>query len=275
MPALTEKQIQQIVNNDDRFLDSTAQETLREFDRLFRNYKARVKEALSDGVFTERERRQLIDRIQVIQDLRGLLEDAGVLQFTETYGREFEQITDQALRYFGRIGEPRSLAGASAEQLEVLIDNNVSELYETLDDRLVLPLQRGIVQGVLGDRPVSDVAAEIDGQLVGLSTAQVENLVFDSYSRFHREVREVKAAELEFEVRWYMGPDDKKTSDQCQFLLRESRHGVPGMWLVNEIHAGMHPALVENPLVVGGHYNCRHRWVPMNKEDAKEYGFRS
>jgi hypothetical protein len=95
-------------------------------------------------------------------------------------------------------------------------------------------------------------------------------LAYEGPRRFGQQVRNEQATELGLEVFIYTGPDDSRTSEQCQFLLREATTRRAGVLVSRRAQRpGMHPQLKENPLVARGHYNCRHTWMPTDEAGAQ------
>jgi hypothetical protein len=59
-------------------------------------------------------------------------------------------------------------------------------------------------------------------------------------------------------------------------MLNVAIHGARGVLYKDEITPHLHPNLEKygiNPLIEGGHPNCRHQWSPITLAYAKELGF--
>lgn len=271
---LTKRQLEAFDRDQDERLLTKQERALREFDRVFRGYISRIESALRGRTFTDEQLKNLREATELTQDLYAYLEEAGLDEFMADYKSRYVDLTDQALEYFRYLEVDDTLRGASQEALDFLINRNVSELYESIDDRLVRPLDDVLVQQVVSNRSREEIINNVLTTVDNLSVGRTETIVFDSYARYHRAVGEEKAAELNMDIRWYIGPADKKTSEQCNWLLKQAPHGVPGMYYKDEIRAGMHSLLREDPLIVGGHYNCRHRFWAITPELAKKEGFK-
>ena len=120
----------------------------------------------------------------------------------------------------------------------------------------------------------SQAIANITQLETTLTPRQVTTLVTDSFGQYQRAVTAQKADTLGLEIYWFTGPLDRITSEQCRFLLTINRHGVPGMLYKDEISADLHPELQGDPLIMGGHWNCRHKYMPVTADFAQEQGFR-
>lgn len=110
----------------------------------------------------------------------------------------------------------------------------------------------------------------------GLSLAQAEVMVNDAFASFQRAVLVETAAAVDLEIFVYIGPDDDITSDQCVEMLHVDKHGAEGMLYKEEITPDLHPNLAKygrNPLIGGGHPNCRHHWSPVTVDYAVSEGF--
>jgi len=225
----------------------------------------------------------------IAQQLQTALLDAGLDDAARDFRRGFAPVRQMANRYFEQFGYKPSLSSIDVESLNAMVRLQEAAFLDLFDRRLVNPLADQVISGVIGvsdtDTVVSNVRRYMDENNiitragVGFTDRQLETLVHDAYERQVRQVKTEQASRLDMTVIWFQGPDDRITSEQCQFMLSYDGHGVPGMWLEDEFTADYindlmnDDLLKENPKVVGGHFNCRHSvdYVPLEYAISKGF----
>jgi len=225
----------------------------------------------------------------IAQQLQTALLDAGLDDAARDFRRGFAPVRQMANRYFEQFGYKPSLSSIDVESLNAMVRLQEAAFLDLFDRRLVNPLADQVISGVIGvsdtDTVVDNVRRYMDENNiitragVAFTDRQLETLVHDAYERQVRQVKTEQASRLDMTVIWFQGPDDRITSEQCQFMLSYDGHGVPGMWLEEEFTADnindlMNDDLLkENPKVVGGHFNCRHSvdYVPLEYAISKGF----
>jgi len=220
--------------------------------------------------------------IDIADQLQRALVDAGLDEAARDFRRGFAPVRQAANKYFEQFGYKPSLSSIDVESLNALASFHEAQFLDLFDRRLVQPLADQVINGVIGLRDTDTIVSSLRNFMdeqgiitragVGFTDPQLETLVHDAYRRQGRQVKAEQANRLNMQVIWFQGPDDKITSEQCQFMLNYDAHGVPGMWLDEEFTAEnindlMNDDLLkENPKLVGGHWNCRHsvNYIPLS-----------
>lgn len=242
---------------------------------LHENYMAQFEKTLRKNPGLDKTQRlKLSAAVKIANQVEGILAKAGMDDLVSDYVDAFDPLKKSALRYLEKMGESDALAGASEEALKSYIDFTENTLRSEVNSRLVVPLERGIFEAVFGDRDRKSIVDELVARGSSLSTTQIETLVSDSFTRYQRAVTVEGAASSGLEIFLYVGPMDDITSEQCEYLLNLDLHGLPGALYKDEISADLHPKLRSNPLIDGGHINCRHKYMPITLEYAKSMGFK-
>lgn len=249
----------------------------KEIRRLYKNYKLQIAALIRDpSLFTKEETFNLAAASKTITDMTKLLEEAGRDDLISAYVDEFPAITVQARQYFKQFGDVPELGGASSQAIEAYVEFSTKTLVQRVDVDLVQPLQQGIFQATFGNMPRDTVIDTVLSISDDLSPRNAETLVNDSFRQYQRGVTNLTGEELGLEVFWYQGPDDDVTSEQCDYILNNDPHDVPGMYLKDEISIDMVPGmtLAFDPMTAGGHFNCRHKFFPITLEFAESMGFK-
>lgn len=250
----------------------------RRFERRIRtflgNYGARIEAMMRRPNISKAEMFDITVATKIANDLKRIMIDAGSDDLIAEFVDEFGPATKSALQYFARVsGAKADLAGVDKESLQSLISFTEGTLRETVDRRYLFPVQEAVFQAAMGSINMPTAIDSIMSRAEELSEAQVTTLITDSFVQYQRTVTVQKGDALGLEVFIYTGPDDDVTSDQCRALLGYDEHGLEGGFYKDEITADLHPALKGNPLIAGGHVNCRHRFMPVTEDFAVEMGF--
>lgn len=246
----------------------------RNIEQVFDNYTTRFRLLLSSQKeMTKSERFELAVAMKMASDLERIMAESGRDDLVADYVENFQALTKNALNYFGDIGEDPGMGGIDRQALESLIRFNEQTLLSTIDRRMIEPLREGIFQNVFGAMSREQVVVNLSAKVDYLTHGQLTTLVNDSIAQYSRTVTVEKGEDLGLELFIYQGPTDSKTSPQCTFLLEYDKHGVPGLFYKDEISADLHEDLVGNPLINGGHPNCRHEFLPITLSFAKSLGF--
>lgn len=250
----------------------------RRFERRVRKFladvNARVEAMIRRPEVSKAEAFDITVAVKIAEDLKRVMVDAGSDDLIAEYVEEFGPQTKKSLEYFARVaGAKADLAGVDRESLQALISYSEGTLRQTIDRRYLYPLQDAVFAAAMGAVDMPTAIDAIMSRADELSETQVVTMITDSYVQYQRSVTAQKGAALGLEILVYSGPDDKVTSDQCSALLSMDMHGAEGIFYKDEVSQDLHPDLPPNPLVEGGHVNCRHRWMPITEEFAIELGF--
>lgn len=243
----------------------------KDIERLYENFflraKATVGKLPKDGATT-------YDFAIILADLNQQLIDAGLPEVQEKFGKELRELTDEAIDYFAAFGVAgRSLAGLSPVALDAFIVFKERELATFVEDQLVGHMSELMFDGIFGNLDRQQIFDSVSAVAENMTTAQIDVMISDSFAAYQRTVQREVGEYLGMDIYQYLGPDDDVTSEQCEEMLYVDYHGVPGMLYKDEITVDLHPKLRRDPLIGGGHPNCRHHWRPVSLAYAIEQGF--
>lgn len=210
---------------------------------------------------------------KLIAELAEVLNDTGLDAVVNGYLDEYEQLNEQVKDYFDGAGLSTELSGVSEKSLQTYIGYSEDLLVDTVQRRMVQPLQEAIFQGVFAGRTTEQLMDDIGARLDTVDAVQFESLVEENMRRYQRALTAETAEEVGLLIYEYVGPDDEITSDQCRAILHGGDHGVPAMYLKEEITIDMVDGLKDNPMVAGGHYGCRHKFMPVTEAYARSQGW--
>lgn len=275
LKKLTPEQLRAYSRRADSHLSNATDEVIRALKKLYRDFNLRFEDKLRknsklspDDIFERRE------AIQVMNQLTNILDEAGLEDVVNGYRDKFSDITLNSLRYFELMGVKPSLRSIDANALNALIHFSETGLRDMVNAKFVAPLRSALISSSIGNRTRASVIDEIM-QISGgeFSAGQTATLVNETFNRYSREVRTRKAAELDLTIYQYQGPDDKITRAACHYMLNYNENGAEGYFYEDEITTDLHPDLEENPMSVGGGWNCRHAFFPVTLDFAKSQGF--
>lgn len=261
MSTIREKILASIRTEEETIQDASDRLT-RMIRKLYKDYAARVKATVDAETKLTGEALRQFERV---------LNDAGLQDVLSAYVEEYRNITPATLRYFRKIKAPVELIGVDIDNLAAVAKVQEFNLSQEFQRKLVAPIQQHVLRTALLMPDAKAAAADIARVADGLTSGQVETLVADSYYQYQRAVIVVGAERAGLD-KWflYIGPDDKITSPQCRALLNVKQYGVPGLLQKKDISAALHPDLRGNPLIAGGHPNCRHQYRAVSDEMVKE-----
>lgn len=275
LKKLTPEQVRAYSRRADSQLSSASDQVVRDLKKLYRDFilrfsdKLRKNSNVSDkDIFDRRE------AVKVMNQLTTILDEAGLGDVVNGYRDKFSDITLNSLRYFEMMGVKPSLRSIDANALDALIQFSETGLRDMVQAQFVAPLRSALIQSSVGNLPRADIVDTI--LAIGgdaFSPGQAAVLVNETFNRYSREVRARKAQELDLVIYQYQGPDDKITRPACHYMLNYDENGAEGYFYQDEITADLHPDLEENPMLVGGGWNCRHAFFPVTLDFAKSQGF--
>lgn len=242
--------------------------------KLYKDTNSRLLALLRNPKLVSGDKRiSLAVATRIMKELDKVVTEAGMDAVINGYLDEFEGLSEQVEKYFKKLGVAPQLANSSQEALKAYVRFSETQLRNLADRKLKEPLQEALFQGVFSDANRSDLVNNLETVADNLSTAQLEVLVDETFNRYQRALTVETAEDVGLEIYEYVGPNDEITSDQCREILENAPHGVSGMYYKDEIGVDMADGLEEDPLIAGGHINCRHKFMPLTLDYAKSQGF--
>jgi hypothetical protein len=246
----------------------------RQIRTMLKNYRAQVEALLRrPKTFDAGDRLKIAAAQRIADQLTTVLGESGMNDLVADYKDEFPALTKSSLKYFSALDESPSLAGVDKDRLKAYVRFTTGNLTESLNKRYVYPVQEAIFQTTFGTQSIPDAIDNVMSRFDNMSPANAETLVIDNLIKYERAVTVEKARAVDLNIYIYTGPDDEITSEQCQFLLGINDHGLEGALYEDEISADLHEKLTDNPLIAGGHINCRHKYMPVTLDFAVSMGF--
>ena len=268
MADITKSKISGSSKRTAQAIDVASEKLQRQVDELFNNFFKRYSSLIS----TQRDI-DLVKAARINEEARVLVKEAGLDEVLEAYLQEFPKLQRKSLKYFSEIGLDTELSEMNLSNLSVFANTSVAGLEAIIDRRLLLPLEEGILNGVVGNLDDSQIVTDLMNIQESLSTREIDNFFGDTYNTFSQVVNNAKATELGMSLFKYSGPYDAVTSAACREILTGAPYGVPGLYLKADIHNGMAAGITSpNVFANGAHYNCRHEWIPVTLEYAEALG---
>ncbi len=187
---------------------------------------------------------------RIRQQMRTVLQEAGydalVAQATaEPFARLAETIIAAHPRLSALVAAPRLDALRALHELDLLDEG----------DRVASELWTAAARGLYARRSVSDILDDLAG-IIDRTDAQIATLYDTAVSVFTRQVEVLDASDDPGARFLYTGPDDAKTREFCQARVNQ-------VFTRAEIDA-MDNGQIDNVLLSGGGYNCRHLWMQVS-----------
>lgn len=250
-----DKQIKRSVTESEKLKKRNVQLFITNLNRFLEKHIPKI--AKLDGIDAQ-EATQILGGLQTGLIKAGL--PSVVADIRQTYMDELSHLATR----FEIAGFETTLGDFSSASVKALISNDtkrVTKLLTPYVDDISSTLLRTVIAG---QRP--DVYALLD-DTTDVLASQLETEMNTMISAFSRTVTSERAKELDINLFMYVGPDDKLTRDYCKDLLDQD----PPIFKRSEIGKnddGM------DAFIYGGGYNCRHRWVAIAEDEAKELGWK-
>lgn len=262
---MTGQQLQAAVVAEARLADRLTQAYARELEQTLILLNARIRRLIraleSDGRVLVSTRANLARALALRQGLKAAIEDAGVLDLSRAaIDAPLDQLSDLILSRV--LGRAATVTPFDLDALAAFKDLRLAELLD-VHQSAVATIQRTVLDGVLGARPIEDLIADIEDVLD--ATAADARTVYDTaVSTFSRQVDQLHTTGAPDELFVYLGPADFKTRPFC----REHVGKVYQRHEIDDLDNGQLP----NVLITGGGYNCRHAWKPVSILDDELLG---
>lgn len=210
------------------------------------------------------ESRLSLETIRRIEDLEEIFRSRGYAKLLD----------DLQIGYASELREARELLQLRTERevrytafekraFEVAINLDIEDITSTIRSNIGSAksiLYSGLVSG-------SDITEEFSSDFSSKLKSRVETELRTSRARFQQSVTNAKAEDLGLQYFEYVGPIDKVTRPFCLQVLTKN----PPVYKRNEIDA-LDNGQTTSAFQDRGGYNCRHRWLPISDERAKELG---
>ncbi len=205
-----------------------------------------------------------LGRVQRLQkELRRILEEAGFSALAEkATDAPFDALAEMVIRGSKIAQAAAELTPADLKMIAAFKSIRFEELLG-VEDRLVTMVQRTVLDGTLGLRPIEHLVEDL-ADVLDLSDRQARTFYDTALSVHSRQVDQMNATGKPDELFYYAGPLDVKTRPFC-------RARVGKVFTREELETADNGQL-PNPLLTGGGYNCRHvaKRVTIFDEDLQE-----
>lgn len=284
---LTPTQLRRFADGDDRVLFGLEEEVQKNIRLVLRRYRALFVEAATQRNWGADRLQNIADAEAMRAQLNDFLVDAGFSEMIDGYQERHTAVLRRSMDYFSLVGSSRSLAGASLEALDKAVSANVNELFTTINDKWVKPLEGAILRSTFATNSRAEIIDNVRAAAGLLSDKEANNLVSETYQRFLSQARNEQGERLGMEYILYSGPLDNRNSPQCRFMRSYSKHGVAGVWRKKDftranVNKEMASAGVKtknrkpvrldgDPKIQRGHWNCRHIVLPITEDAVKRF----
>lgn len=197
------------------------------------------------------------DLAQISAELDTALRDSGLDQIADDFRQAVEE-------YAAEVGglESVTLGAGSADLLTSAFNARVDGWQTVLGDTREWLKERLITQTI---SPVSSkqLAAELSDQLVRFQQ-YADTYITTALNDLQADTWKV-AGESAGAERWrYVGPDDERRREVCQYLMENGSGDEAGVWTEEDAAEVVdYPGMIGDAWANRGGWNCRHVWVPV------------
>lgn len=262
---------------NERILTKMSLSASADIRAVYNNFLARLDRRLRQISVSDDQLQMDAEKFKLIKDIGKLLDSAlgkrgdgfKVVEEFRVLQKEAER---RALAYFRKFGHPVTYSQTSRQVLNILFTEQQAGLLALYDERIRRPVIRAVRAQTLGVGTSEAFANAVTAAAGELSVAQIERAVEDGIRQVNRAASYTAARDNEqLDVAIWEGPEDGKTSEQCENMFADAPYGAPGVWLVSDLSADMVPGLMGNPQFEGGHPGCRHWFTYVDRQYAEEY----
>lgn len=194
------------------------------------------------------------------RELQAALEEAG---YTDLIAGALDVMGDLA-KYQGlgqtTVARVERAAAWSAETLDAFHDIKLRELI-SVSDAAIRRVEQTLLRGIVGAQDRAELLNEVVAELE-ISLPQARTIYDTALSEFSRVAVTSTATGQADEAFLYSGPIDGLTREFC--LERVGK--VYSRAAIDAMDNGQ----LDNTLITGGGYNCRHTWLPIAPDDPLE-----
>jgi hypothetical protein len=236
---------------------------IESFSRRVQLLMAQALQSITQRLQTERL--SPADAAALVNDLDRVMRDLGLddalRELTRTYVREIEYVNSE----FARLSSPQPVSGLDPTTIRELIKFDVQQVTKTINSFSIDAkgiLYRSYVTG--NAVSVSDIMGDVGDRSINHVRTELNTLS----AEFSRTVTEQKAKAVGLDVWMYVGPEDEVTREFCEDVLIRD----PPIYTTEEIDQ-MDNEQIPDVMTSGGGYNCRHQWVALDEQTARELGW--
>lgn len=198
------------------------------------------------------------------QELDRILQELGLGDELRRIQAHYRRELQNAAALFAE-GTGQPISGLSIDALTALVDLDMEQITKSLDSYGV-DIRSEIVRSVtLGSTEGLTDFIDTMSERIGRVAATEINT---SYASFSRAATAEFAEQVGLDLFLYDGPDDALTRDFCNEVLDRD----PPIYTLEEIQALDNGSGLD-VLTSGGGFNCRHQWVPISEEFARNLGY--
>lgn len=187
------------------------------------------------------------------QELQGVLEEAGYGSLISDALAEMGELAKYQGLGQTRVARVQREAAWSAETLDAFHDLKLRELLE-VPDAVLRRVEQTLLRGIVGAQDRAELLNELVEQLE-LTLPQVRTIYDTALSEFSRIAVVSTTPGRPEDAFLYEGPIDGLTRPFC--LARVGK--VYSRAAIDAMDNGQ----LDNTLITGGGYNCRHTWIPV------------
>lgn len=228
--------------------DRAAAAFARDLGRVWRAAERHIQRLLTDGTpSTDTGLLRVVQAASLRQQMRVALRQAG-------YDALVESATDAPLTAIAKtwiLARPALARLVTAPQIEALRAVHQMDLLEE-GDRVASALWDAAYRGLFIRRQIVDILDDLSA-VIDRHDAQIVTLYDTTVSIFTRQLELIDAGDDPGAQYLYTGPDDAKTRPFCEARVNQ-------VFTRREIEA-MDNGQIDNVLLSGGGYNCRHLWM--------------
>lgn len=194
------------------------------------------------------------------RDIIRVLDDAGYPEIAEVLTDvPLDELTRLVLRGNSIAQAAADLSKTDLAAIAAFKTVRFEELMR-LEADVALQVQRIVLDGTLGLRPVPDLVDDV-AELFDVSHRRARTFYDTAISIYSRQVGQLNATGEPGELFYYAGPLDTKTRKFCLERV--------GKVFTREALETADNGQLPNPLLTGGGYNCRHQPKRVSKLDAE------
>lgn len=223
----------------------------RQLSRVWRDAERQYRSLIASASESTTATIRAVQAAALRRQMREVLTESGYDALVETAtDTAFEDIAASLLRQ-----RPDLAALVARPNIEALKQLHALDLLDE-GDAVSRKLWDSVARGLFARKPVDDILADV-AEVLDRTDAQIATLYDTSVSIFTRQVELLSAGDDPDTRFIYAGPDDDVTRPFCQAHVGQTHTRA-------EIEA-LDNGQLDNVLLTGGGYNCRHVWLEVSR----------